>query len=43
MEAFNSIKEDLTKPTGLALYNLNAETLISRDLSSFRMGIVFFT
>ena len=39
-QAFDSIKKDLTTPPGLALYDPNAETLLSADSSSYGMGAV---
>ena len=39
-QAFDSIKEDLTTPPGLALYNPNVDTLVSADASSYGMGAV---
>uniref|UniRef100_A0A3B3HH25 Gypsy retrotransposon integrase-like protein 1 n=1 Tax=Oryzias latipes TaxID=8090 RepID=A0A3B3HH25_ORYLA len=39
-KAFESIRADLTTPPGLALYNPNAETLVSADSSSYGMGAV---
>lgn len=39
-QAFDGIKADLTTPPGLALYDPNAETLVSADSSSFGMGTV---
>lgn len=38
--AFNSIKEDLSTPPGLALYNAKAETVVSADALSFGLGAV---
>ncbi|KAJ8004244.1 hypothetical protein DPEC_G00156800 [Dallia pectoralis] len=38
--AFNSIKEELSTPPGLALYNAKAETIVSADASSFGLGAV---
>ncbi|XDV25073.1 hypothetical protein PO909_029054 [Leuciscus waleckii] len=38
--AFNSIKEELSTPPGLALYNAKAETVVSADASSFGLGAV---
>ena len=39
-QAFDSIKKELTTPPGLALYDPNAETLVSADSSSYGMGAV---
>lgn len=39
-QAFDSIKKDLTTPPGLALYDPNAETLVSAGSSSYGMGAV---
>ncbi|RVE55527.1 hypothetical protein OJAV_G00235410 [Oryzias javanicus] len=39
-KAFESIRADLSTPPGLALYNPNAETLVSADSSSYGMGAV---
>ncbi|KAI3356713.1 hypothetical protein L3Q82_003311 [Scortum barcoo] len=39
-QAFDSIKQELTTPPGLALYDPNAETLVSADSSSYGMGAV---
>ena len=38
--AFQQIKEELTKPTTLIIYDPGAETKISADASSFRLGAV---
>ena len=37
-EAFNKIKQELTNPTTLALYNPTAPTKVSADASSFGLG-----
>ena len=39
-EAFNKIKQELTNPTTLALYNPTAPTKVSTDASSFGLGAV---
>ena len=36
--AFNRIKEELTEPTVLALYNVNADLKVSADASSYGLG-----
>ena len=38
--AYNQIKEELTKPTVLALYNVNADLKVSADASSYGLGAV---
>ena len=38
--AFNNIKEELSSPPGLALYNAKVETVVSADVSSFGLGAV---
>ncbi|KAL7833199.1 hypothetical protein SRHO_G00302170 [Serrasalmus rhombeus] len=39
-EASDRIKEELTTPPGLALYDTNAEMLVSADASSYGLGTV---
>ena len=39
-QAFEQIKAELTTPPGLALYDQNADTLVSADSSSYGMGAV---
>ena len=41
-QAFGRVKEELLKPTTLALYNPQAELKISADASSFGLGAVLF-
>ena len=41
-EAFNKVKEEISQPTTLALYNPDAELKISADASSFGLGAVLF-
>ena len=38
--AFKRIKEEITKPTVLALYDMNADMKISADTSSYGLGAV---
>ena len=38
--AFDSIKQELSTPPGLALYNSKAETAVSADASSYGLGAV---
>ena len=38
--AFNTLEEELTKPTVLVLYDLEAESKVSADASSFGLGAV---
>ena len=38
--AFRAIKEELAKPTTLALYNVTAPTTVSADASSYGLGAV---
>ena len=40
--AFSNVKEELSKPTTLVLYNPEAELKISADASSFGLGAVLF-
>ena len=39
-KSFSEIKQELTKPAVLALYNSQAETEVSVDVSSFGLGAV---
>ena len=39
-KAFGRVKEELVKPITFALYNPEAETKVSADASSFRLGAV---
>ena len=39
-DAFAKVKEELSQPTVLALYNLEAETKVSADASSYGLGAV---
>ena len=39
-EAFSLIKDELSKPTTLTLYDLEAPTKVSADASSFGLGAV---
>jgi len=41
-QAFGHVKEELLKPTTVALYNPQAELKISADASSFELGAVLF-
>ena len=38
--AFTAVKRELTAPTVLTLYNLNADTKISEDMPSYGLGVV---
>ena len=40
--SFNSIKDELSRPTTLALYDPNAKLKVSADASSFGLGAVLF-
>ena len=39
-QAFSQVKEELSKPTTLALYDVNAPTKLSADASSYGLGAV---